>query len=231
MKKDKSTKILWMILLVLIIVLIAAVSFVGILRRNLNSWENILPDYELSRELDKMRVLTFSVDDSTEPVEETDEEVTDETTTEVNQTVSDDEEISENTEDSSEETETEEEAAKVPVNPAEVLTNTNYDKVKEIIEKRLAKAEINDSEIVVDYETGDINIYVPFNDQANTVADYVTAAGDIQLVDTETQEVLISRDMISSVQSYSMINPDISDSETTSGGSLEYGLQINFTNV
>lgn len=230
MKKDKSTKILWMILLVLIIVLIAAVSFVGILRRNLNSWENILPDYELSRELDKMRVLTFSVDDSTEPVEETDEEVTDETTTEVNQTVSDDEEISENTEDSSEETETEEEAAEVPVNPAEVLTNTNYDKVKEIIEKRLAKAEINDSEIVVDYETGDINIYVPFNDQANTVADYVTAAGDIQLVDTETQEVLISRDMISSVQSYSMINPDISDSETTSGGSLEYGLQINFTN-
>lgn len=231
MKKDKSTKILWMILLILIIVLIAAISFVGILRRNLNSWENILPDYELSRELDKMSVLTFSVDDSTEQVEESDEEASDETTTEVNQTVSDDEEISENTEDSNESSESsEEEPTEVPVNPEEVLTNANYDKVKDIIEKRLAKAEINDSEIVVDYETGDINIYVPYNDQANSVVDYVTAQGDIQLVDTETGDVLMTRDMISSVQSYSTISQDTIENGTAAGVTYDYGLQINLTN-
>ena len=230
MKKDKSTKILWMILLILIIVLIAAISFVGILRRNLNSWENIIPDYELSRELDKMSVLTFSVDDSTEPVEETDEDVSDETSTEVNQTVSDDEEISENTEDANESSESEEEPTEVPVNPKEILTNSNYDKVKEIIEKRLASAEINDSEIVVDYETGDINIYVPYNDQANSVVDYVTAQGDVQLVDTETQEVLMTRDMISSVQSYSTISQDSLENGTEAGITYDYGLQINLTN-
>lgn len=230
MKQEKTTKILGMILLILIIVLIAAISFFGILRRNLNSWENILPDYELSRELDKMRVLTFSVDDSTETVEN-DEETSDETSVEVDQTVSDDEEISEDTEGENETSE-EDTETEVPVNPEEILTNENYDKTKDVIEKRLADAGITDSEIVVDYESGDINIYVPFDDSANSVVDYVVFQGDIEFVDTETGEVLMTRDMFTSAQAYSSLSQTSSEEDTlaTTGTTYDLGLQLNLTN-
>lgn len=228
MKQEKTTKILGMILLILVIVLIAAISFFGILRKDLNSWENILPDYELGRELDKMRVLTFSVDDSTEAVEE--EENSDETSVDVDQTVSDEEEISENTEGENETSE-EDTTTEVPVNPEEILTNENYDKSKEVIESRLAKAGITDSEIVVNYETGDMNIYVPFNDSANTVVDYVTSQGDIELVDTETGEVLMTRDMFTSVQAYSSLSQEsMTENTTVTGTTYDLGLQLNLTN-
>lgn len=225
MKQQKTTKILEMVLLILVIVLISAISFLGILHQDLNAWKNVIPDYELGRELSKMRVLTFSVDDTVEEVEATEEE--DETSVEVNQTVSDDEEISASGEDTEESTE--DTTVEVAANPSEILTKENYDKTKKIIEARLAKAEITDSEIVVDYETGDFNIYVPFNDAADRVVDYVTSQGKVELVDTESGDLLISTDMISSVQGYVSASDIDEDAEDASKATYDLGLQFTLT--
>jgi len=235
LKQEKTTKILEMILLIISIILIIVISFFGILRKNLNSWENIIPNYEFGKELSKMRVLTFSIDTSTKEVEEKSEETSDETSADVDKTVSKDDENSKD-EDKSKETEKTEEAEKkeVPVNPEENLTKDNYEKSKSIIEKRLAKAEITDSEIVVNKETGDINIYVPFNDFANKVSDYVTKQGKIEIIDTETKKVLIPQNMISSVSGYSTISSSDNEEEQTTSSNNEtkydFGLQLKFTN-
>lgn len=233
MKQDRMTKILKIVLLVLILVLISAISFLGILQKNMNLWENILPDYELARELTDTRVLTFSVDDSTEEVEVEDEEdtedVDDETTIEVDETVSEDSDISVESEDTETEDEEDEEdvveTVEVAVNPEEILTKENYDKVKSIIEKRLAKAEITDKEVVVDYDSGDISIYVSFED-ANSVVSYVTEQGKIEITDTETEEVLISSDMISKVSAYYTTGDA---DEETGEATYDIGISIDFT--
>ena len=222
MKQQKTTKKLEMVLLVLVIVLISAISFFGILHQDLNAWENVIPDYELGRELSKMRVLTFSVDDSVEEVEATE---TDETSVEVNQTVSDDEEISASGEKTEE---TAEKTVEVAVNPTEILTKENYDKTKKIIETRLAKAGITDNEIVVDYETGDFNIYVPFNDAADRVVDYVVSQGKVELVDTETGDLLVPSDMISSVKGYATIS-EIDENTEKKETTYDLGLQFVLT--
>ncbi len=238
MKQEKTTKILEMILLILIIVLIITISFFGILRKNLNSWYNKIPDYELGKELSKMRVLTFSVDTSTKEIEDT--ENTDETSTDVDKTVSNDDKKDtskdkEKNDDDKKDSEKSEEKKEEPVNPKENLTKENYEKAKDIIEKRLAKAEITDSEVVVNKESGDINIYVPFNDTANRVANYVTGQGKIEIVDSKTNEVLIPQSMIKSVSKYSTLSSqDEEDTSTTENKSNEtkydFGLTISFTN-
>lgn len=223
MKNKKTTKILEMILLILIIALVTLVSFFGLLYRDLNLWKNVVPDYSFGKDLGKMRILSFSVDTSTEPVEENTSSSEDEV--EVNQTVSEDEEISK---DASDENATEESTPEeVPVNPNEVLTADNYKKVKSIIQKRLDKADIKDTEIVVDEKNGDLTIYVPFDGDSDAIVEHVTSKGTIEITDTETSEVLIPQEMISKVATYATVSQD--QDETVSGSTYDIGLQINFT--
>ena len=206
MKEEKTTKKLEILLIALVLVLICAISFFGIQVRDLSTWKDKLPEFEFGKELSSMRILIFSVDDSTKEVEDT--------------TSSED-----STADASTEGESTSEDGKkeVPVNPTEVLTRENYDKTKEIIETRLARGNITDTEVTVDYDTGELSVYVPF-DGADNVADFVTEQGVLEIQDTSTKETVIASTDISSVTAFSR-----SSTQEDSEGKYDAGLTLKFT--
>ena len=85
MKKKTLTNILTKGITILLIILVSLISFLGIHKKNLNGWRNILPEYTLSKELSNIRTFVFSVDTSTEEVEDENAENSTNTTAE-NQT-------------------------------------------------------------------------------------------------------------------------------------------------
>ena len=121
MKKKTLKNALAKLIVVLLIVLVSLISFLGIHKRNLNTWESILPDYEFSKELSEIRVFEFSVDTSTE--EKSSEENTTNTTDDTNTVAEGTTEDSTNTTD---ENTTNTTTEQVPVNDPAVLTKENY---------------------------------------------------------------------------------------------------------
>ena len=243
MKSNKAIKVLTITLIILIILLVSCVSFFGILKHNLNKWDNILPEYSFSKELSSARIFSFNVDESTKEVEkdtETEETNDTEETTEenvddsvdVNETVTNDGETEE-TENSEEtgETENSEEAEEptteeVPVNDQSVLNSENYKKVKKIIEKRLESFGIADYNLRVNEENGKIEVEVPYEDGTDKVIDLVTKTGKIEIVDSDTNEVLMDNSHIKSATAYYTG----SNSETAGDeNSLDIGIQFEFT--
>ena len=122
-KPNKETiKLLVKILTVIIIILLALISFVGIYTTDMNTMKNIIPEYKLGMDLYGARNIVIKVDDGTETkkYDANGNLVTDDSQTEEDETK--DENI----------TEVEE-----PINTPELLTPENYAKVKETIEDRL----------------------------------------------------------------------------------------------
>lgn len=122
MKKKTLTNTLTKIILVLLILLISTIAFLGIQKKELNSWKNILPEYTLSKELSNIRTFIFSVDTSTEEVEDENAETT-ETQTEGEQT--------------------ETPKKQVPVNDPSVLNVNNYKKIKRNNIRKIKKIRYN----------------------------------------------------------------------------------------
>jgi len=182
-KKKTLTNILTRILVILLIILVSAIAFLGIQKKELNNWKNILPDYTLSKELSNIRTFVFSVDTSTEEVEDENAENSTNATTE-NQT-------------EGEKTETPKK--QVPVNDPSVLNVDNYKKSKEVISERLKKFGITDYSVTVNEENGEISVDVPYK----SITDYTVSLGinkgTFLLIDTDTKENLISQDLIKSV--------------------------------
>ena len=116
-KPNKETiKLLVKILTVIIIILLALISFVGIYTTDMNTMKNIIPEYKLGMDLYGARNIVIKVDDGTETkkYDANGNLVTDDSQTEEDETK--DENI----------TEVEE-----PINAPELLTPENYAKVKE----------------------------------------------------------------------------------------------------
>ena len=61
MKKIKTIKL---ILIILICILIMLMGFVGILKKENNSYKNILPNYKFASDIKGATILEFEVDDS-----------------------------------------------------------------------------------------------------------------------------------------------------------------------
>lgn len=217
MKKKTLKNALVKLIVVLLIVLVSLISFLGIHKRNLNTWESVLPDYEFSKELSEIRTFEFSVDTSTE------EKVQEESS-------ADTEETTEETEENSADTSTESEEAKVeqvPVNDATVLTKENYLKTKKIVEKRLSDFGIADAEVTVNEENGKLLVSVPYEGTTDYSAALASQKGKIEIIDSETNEVLIDRKMIKNVSAYYQQ----ANSETTisSDDEILYNLGVKLT--
>ena len=58
----KKGNILLKVIAVLAIILLSLISFLGIYRRNLNMWENVIPKFQFSKELGETRIYEFTVD-------------------------------------------------------------------------------------------------------------------------------------------------------------------------
>lgn len=170
MKKNGALK---MAILIISILLIALISFVGIYKQEGGSLKNILPDYHVGKELNGTRLISFIVDDSTTEVEKTEGEADEEET---------------------------EDTTKVLVNKPEVLTTENYEIAKNIIKTRLDKFGVDNYDIRVNKENGAIALEVADSIDIDNMLIYLMSQGRFQIVDTETEEVLLDNSDIKEVK-------------------------------
>lgn len=180
MKKNKRLTI---IILILLVIVISLISFVGIYTKNLNTYSNNLKNYDLGMEFEGKRLIKFAVDTSEEQV-----------------TYDADGNVIEN--HTHEEGETEEEAHEgettemVKVNKEEVLTKENYQKSKNVLENRILKTGIGQYNFRVDENTGTIWLETEDIDYLEQMLGLLITKGEFELIDSETDEVLIDNSYI-----------------------------------
>ena len=178
----KKIKIITMIVL---IILITMVSFFGVYMPIQNRMENKVREYALDMDLEGARQIRLVANtESTDIIRDaegnevdTQEEMTDE-------------ELAQNgyTKES------------VPNNSEDSLTTENYEASKKIIEERLSLQGVEEYEVAVDDETGNIYIQVPENDNTDSIVSNINTVGKFEIIDADTQEVLMDNGDIKSVR-------------------------------
>ena len=235
MKKKTLKNALAKLIVVLLIVLVSLISFLGIHKRNLNTWKSILPDYQFSKELSEIRTFEFSVDTSTKDKssdKNTAENTTGNTTENATNTVA--EGTTENTDNTANTTDansTNTTAEQVPVNDPTVLTKENYLKTKEIVENRLKDFGIADAEVTVNENNGKLAVSVPYEGTTDYSAALASQKGKIEIIDSETKEVLMDRSMIKKASAYyqQANNNDSATAATDDTVSYNLGVKLTFT--
>ncbi len=235
MKKKTLKNALAKLIVVLLIVLVSLISFLGIHKRNLNTWKSILPDYQFSKELSEIRTFEFSVDTSTKDKssdENTAENTTGNTTENATNTVA--EGTTENTNNTANTTDTNSTnttAEQVPVNDPTALTKENYLKTKEIVENRLKDFGIADAEVTVNEKNGKLAVSVPYEGTTDYSAALASQKGKIEIIDSETKEVLMDRSMIKKASAYyqQANNNDSATATTNDTVSYNLGVKLTFT--
>ena len=205
----KSNK-LKITMIIAIIILITMISFVGIYTQVQNRMENQVKDYSYAMDIKGERVITLKASTS-------------------NKTTIKDSEGKE-VEDSSNLTDdeiaqkgyTKEET---PYNNENVLNAENYEATKKIIEERLKDLEIDNYIIRINEETGDITIEVAEDDNADTITSNIPTVGKFEIIDSDTQEVLMDNNDIKLVN---VMYGSNSSSATATSGTNVY-LNIEFT--
>ena len=174
----KNLKILT---ITLIIVLITMVSFGGVYKQYQNRMENTVKDYLYAMDLKGARVIRLRLN------------------TEGSTTIKDSEgNVVEGQEDLTDDQIAEKGYVKEEnfVNSQEVKNLENYKKSKEIIEKRLKELNVQDYIIKLDEETGEFVIELPENDQTDSIVTNVATTGKFEIVDSQTNEVLMNNNDI-----------------------------------
>lgn len=170
MKKVKIVTI------VLAIILVTMIAFAGLYTQVQNRMENQIKDYEYAMDLKGRRNIRLEVDKT-------------------NQTVIKDSEgkIVENVETLTDEQITQNGYIKeeIPTNAAEILNEKNYINTKNIIEKRLEKLGVDNYIIKLDSKTGDIVVEIAENEMTDYVVSSISTIGKFEIVDSETNEVLM----------------------------------------
>lgn len=174
MKNKKTLKIVFFLIAIL---LISLISFVGIYQYDKGTMKNVMPEYVLGKELKGSRFITFEVDTSTKTV--------------ANDTQGDTQ-VADGQEGETEQKTTTE----VPVNASEILTKENYELSKEIIEKRLKELKVSEYDIRVNEENGMIVLDLPDETNTDEIMQFLYTKGDFSIIDTDTEEVLLSKDDI-----------------------------------
>lgn len=201
MKKGNLTNVLFKVIAVLAIVLVSLISFFGMYKRNLNSWENMLPEYNLSKDLGEARTFGFTVDNSTKEAEHQNEEG---------------------------EGQNNEEVEQIPVNDQAVLTAENYKKAKRIIESRLKSFGIIDTTVSVNEKTGELAVTAPHSKSTDRIVEMVTNQGKIEIVDSETKEVLIGKDKIKKATAYYINSNSNSTENSNQSPTYDIGVKLEF---
>lgn len=171
MKTYKNIKISALLLLVAIIIF---ASFFGIYKKEeyhvINKIKSILPGMEFTEK----RVATLSVDDSSEKVIYDKE----------GNVVEDDGET-EYTEENGYTT------VEEKVNSEDKLTLDNYKNTVKLLKKRMKDIEETEYKMSLNEETGTITVELPENDKADNTLAVLSSQGILNIIDTETEEVLM----------------------------------------
>lgn len=170
MKKNVTIKIL----AILIIIAISLISFVGIFVKNKGTMVNILPDYDLAKDLKGARIAELVVDSSTEEI------VLDNEGNVTEDGLDEEGNLKEGYSKKQE-----------PVNKTEALNEENYKISKEIIEKRLKAYGINDYSVRLNNENGEITVELYENSNTDTAIYNLEYLGEFTVKDSETKETLL----------------------------------------
>ena len=169
-------------LIILVIILLALISFEGIFIQKTKFVENILPEFKLGAELSGTRNIGLVVSTATDTI------IYDKDGNVV-------EKEGEGT--------TKQE---VPVNPTETLTEENYRLAKEVIEKRLNSIKAVDANLnvkkAVDYyeikqneQNGNIVVKIPENSDTDMVLQYMAIKGTFNVVDEQNNVLMNNSDI------------------------------------
>ncbi len=199
MKKVKTLTI------ILIIILLTTIAVLGIYIPKQNKMENIVKDYTYGMDLKGARVVTLKADTSNKTI------IKDKEGKEVSDANSLSEEELKQKEYVKEE---------IPYNNSEVLNQNNYKKSKEIIEKRLQNLGLQNYEIRLNEQNGDIIVKVPEDSTTDNIISNLGTAGKFEIVDSQTNEVLMDNGDIEKANVMYGSNPD-------SAGTMVY-LNIEF---
>ena len=190
----KTKKVLKVVLVILFIILISLISFGGIFVQNTKFVENIVPDYQWGMDLTGSRVIGLAISEATN-------------------TVIYDEEGNVVSEEGENTTTVEE-----PVNPEESLTQENFQKAKELFEKRLKEMNVASYTIRFDNTTGKAIIQLPENSNTDIIAQY-TAIKGVFTVEDEEGNVLLDNSHLEKAQ--------VGYGSTTSGTTIYLTIQFN----
>lgn len=105
------------------------------------------------------------------------------------------------------------------------LTEENYKKSKNILEERLKSLKIQNYEIRLDEQTGNMTITIPEDDTTDNIVSSLGTTGKFEIVDSDTNEVLMNNSDIK--QSKVMYGSNSNSSSATSSGTVVY-LDIEF---
>lgn len=200
----KKVKILT---IVLVIVLISMISAFGLYGKVQNRMEDKVKDYAYAMDLNGARNIRLTVNtenkevikDSEGKIVESEEELTDEQLKEKGYT-----------------------KESVANNSQEILTKENYEKTKKILENRFKEQGIEEYEIAVNEENGEILIKIPENKNTDKVVSNLNTVGKFEIIDSETKEVLMdNKDLKEAKVMYGA-------SSTSSNGTTVY-LDMKFT--
>lgn len=197
--KERKLKLITEILAIIVICLI---SFVGIYTKNANRMENQVKDYDLSKDLKGYRELVFKVSDATEVLDSN------------GKVVGNTDEYG----DSSIETNSYQKSEN-KINASEDLTKENYEKAKSIIEKRLKSLNVEDYNLSLDEENGNIYLQIPENSDTDHTVSNILQVAKFEVKDQDdTSNVLVTNDDLKKISAVY---------NTTSSGTTVY-LQIEF---
>ena len=179
MKKNLTIKIL----AILIIVAVSLISFIGLYVKKGTTRENLIPNYQLSKDLKGTRTAKLVVDSKTQ-----------ELVFDSNGNVSEDGLDSEGNlkEGYSKKDE--------PINSKDQLNEENYKICKEIIEKRLSSYGVNDYTVRLNNENGEIIVELYETENTDTVIYNLEYIGEFTLKDSETKEILLNNKDIKSAR-------------------------------
>lgn len=176
----KQNKKLGLTLIILVIILLSLISFGGVFVQNKNLMENKLPEYLLAGDLKGYRRIELKVNDEVSKTIKYDEQ---------GQVISD-----EDTETAVARTE------EIKVNPDEILTKENFKTSKDVIEKRLKAMNVQNYVIRQNEENGTIILELPENEKTDKVVGQLYSQAKFEIVDNDTNEVLMNNDDIKSVK-------------------------------
>ena len=175
MKEQGTTKLL----ILLIIVAICLASFVGIYTRQKGKMINLVPDYQFAMNLKGTRTVKLVPNTSTKEVIR-------------------DAEGNETTEGKDEEGNLKEGYTKeeIAINPEEILIWENYELAKKVLEKRLQAFGVQDYLVKQNPDNGMIIMELPNNAMTDEVIANLNYRGKLQILDSETKEVLINSEEV-----------------------------------
>ena len=111
-----------------------------------------------------------------------------------------------------------------PYNPEETLTLENYEKSKEVIEKRLKELKVEDYDIKLNEQTGDIILELPEKDNTDVIVSNIYTKGDFKIIDSDTKEVLMDNN---DIKKAAVMYGSNSSSTQNSGTSIYLDIEFN----